>query len=175
MVKEWVKGCDVCQRNQSDLAAYPGLLQPLAIPEQIWQDISMGFNEPLPLSHGKSALLVVVDRLSKYAHFLPIPHPYTTSQVAQLFLDHVYKLHGLPKTIVSDRDKIFMSSFWQSLFKMLQVQLKMSTAYHPESDGQTEIVNKCLETYLMCMTGERPKDWVKWVSLEEYWYNTNYH
>ncbi|GKB00087.1 putative mitochondrial protein [Tanacetum coccineum] len=141
MVKEWVRTCDVCQRNKSDLSAYP----------------------------------VVVDRQSKYAHFLPLAHPYTASQVAQLFLDNVYKLHGLPKTIVSDRDKVFMSLFWQSLFKKLQVKLKMSTAYHPQTDGQTEIVNKCLESYLRCMTGETPKDWVKWVPLAEYWYNTNYH
>ncbi|GKE35266.1 reverse transcriptase, partial [Tanacetum coccineum] len=96
----------------------------------------------------KSSLLVVVDKLSKYAHVLPITHPYTALQVAQLFLDNVYKLHGLPKTIVSDRDKVFISLFWQSLFKMLQVKLKMSTAYHPQTDGQTKIVNKCLETYL---------------------------
>ena len=175
MVKEWVRNCDVCQRNKADLSAYPGLLQPLPIPEKIWQDISMDFVEALPMSQGKSALLVVVDRLSKYAHFLPIPHPFTATQVAQVFLDHVYKLHGLPKTIVSDRDKIFMSLFWQSLFKMLQVQLKYSSSYHPQTDGHTKIVNKCLETYLRCMTGEQPKDWVKWIPLAEYWYNTNYH
>ncbi|GJT85576.1 retrotransposable element Tf2 [Tanacetum coccineum] len=135
----------------------------------------MDFIESLPLSNGKSALLVVVDRLSKFAHFLPITHPYTASQVAQLFLDNVYKLHGLPKTIVSDGDKIFMRLFWQSLFKMLQVKLKFSTTYHPQTDGQTEIVNKCLETYLRCMTGEKPRDWTKWISLAEYWYNTNFH
>nr|GEY95845.1 hypothetical protein [Tanacetum cinerariifolium] len=119
-------------------------------------------------SNGKSALLVVVDRLSKFAHFLPITHPYTASQVAKLLLDNVYKLHGLPNTIVSDRDKIFMSLFWQSLFKMLQVKLKFSTAYHPQTDEQTEIVNKCLETYLRCMTREKSRDWVKWISLAEY-------
>ncbi|GKG47212.1 reverse transcriptase, partial [Tanacetum coccineum] len=84
MVKEWIRTCDVCQRNKSDLSAYPGLLQPLHIPGKIWQDLSMDFIEYLPMSQGKSALLVVVDRLSKYAHFLPITHPYTTSQVAQL-------------------------------------------------------------------------------------------
>ncbi|GKE10134.1 putative mitochondrial protein [Tanacetum coccineum] len=127
------------------------------------------------MSQGKISLLVVVDRQSKYAYFLPLAHPYTASQVVQLFLDNVYKLHGLPKTIINDRDKVFMSLFWQSLFKKLQVKLKMSTAYHPQTDGQTEIVNKCLESYLRCMTRETPKDWVKWVPLAEYWYNTNYH
>ncbi|GKC72485.1 putative mitochondrial protein [Tanacetum coccineum] len=131
-------------------------------------DISMDFIESLPLSLGKSALLVVVDTLSKFAHFLPITHPYTASQVAHLFLDTVYMLPGLPKTIVSNRDKVFMSLFWQSLFKMLQVKQKMSTAYHPHTDGQTKIVNKCFETYLRSMTGEKPKDRVKWISLVEY-------
>ena len=110
----------------------------------------MDFIDFLPVSQGKSTILVVVDRLSKYAHFIPVTHPYTAKSIAQLFLDNIYKLHGLPETIVSDRDKVFMSLFWQSLFKMLQVQLKMSTAYHPETDGQTEVVNKCLEGYLRC-------------------------
>ena len=157
MVKHWVRKCDVCQRNKSDLSAYPGLLQPLPIPEQIWQDISMDFVEALPVSQGKNAVLVVVDRLSKQAYFLPLSHPYTAPQVAQVFVDNIYKLHGLPKTIVSDRDKIFMSLFWKSLFEKLQVQLKFSSAYHPQTDGQTEIVNKCLEGYLRCMTGERQR------------------
>ncbi|GJX05179.1 retrotransposable element Tf2 [Tanacetum coccineum] len=175
MVKQWVRKCDVCQRNKSDLSAYPGLLQPLPIPQRILQENSMDFIDSLPMSQGKTTILVVVDRLSKHAHFLPLAHPYNAPQVAQLFLDHIYKLHGLPKSIVSDRDKIFMSLFWKSLFEKLQVQLKISSAYHPQTDGQTEVVNKCLEGYLRCMTREKPKDWVKWLPLTEYWYNTNFH
>lgn len=148
MVKQWIRECDVCQRSKPDLSAYPGLLQPLPIPTAIWKDISMDFIDGLPSSHGKIVILVVVDRLSKYAHFMPLSHPYSATQVAQCFLDHVYKLHGLPATIVSDRDKVFLSQFWQSLFKLLKVNLHMSTAYHPQSDGQTEVVNRCLECYL---------------------------
>ncbi|GKE22302.1 retrotransposon-related protein [Tanacetum coccineum] len=174
-VKEVVRTCDVCQMNKSDLSAYPGLLQPLPIPNQIWQDISMDFIDSLPVSQGKSTVLVVVDRLSKQAHFIPVTHPYTAKVIAQLFLDNNYKLHGLPKTIVSDRDKIFLSLFWHSLFKMLKGGLKFSTAYHPQTDGQTEVVNKCLEGYLRCMTGENPKEWVQWLPLAECWYNTNFH
>ncbi|GJY69865.1 retrotransposable element Tf2 [Tanacetum coccineum] len=175
MVKQMVRDCDVCQRQKPDLSAYPGLIQPLPIPKRIWKEISMDFVEKLPTSHGKSVILVVVDRLSKYAHFIPLAHPFTASQVAQVFLDQVYKLHGLPESIVSDRDKVFLSNFWKALFAELKVKLKLSTAYHPQTDGQTEVVNRSLGCYLRCMCGEKPKEWVKWLPLAEFWYNTNYH
>ncbi|KAH9692146.1 hypothetical protein KPL70_016314 [Citrus sinensis] len=149
--------------------------KPLPIPEHNWTDISMDFIEGLPKSSGKQIIFVVVDRLSKYAHFMPLSHPYTALDVAQLFLDNVYKLHGLPNSSVSDRDKVFTSTFWQSLFSLLNVNLLMSTAYHPQTDSQTEVVNKCLEQYLRCMAGDRPKKWVKWLPLAEWWYNTSYH
>jgi len=98
----------------------------------------MDFVEGLPKSDDYSVIVVVVDRLTKYAHFLPTKHPYTASMIAKLFLDTIVKLHGLPKTIVSDRDPIFLSNFWKELFRIYQVKLAMSTAYHPQSDGQTE-------------------------------------
>ena len=170
-----VRECDVCQKNKPDLAAYPGLLQPLPLPTTIWSHISMDFIESLPKSQGKTVILVVVDRLSKYAHFLPLSHPFTAIDVAQQFLNNIYKLHGLPNTIVSDRDKVFLSNFWKELFKLLQVKLHMSTSYHPQTDGQTEVVNRSLECYLRCMSGEQPTQWMKWLSLAEWWYNTNHH
>nr|GEU83546.1 transposon Ty3 Gag-Pol polyprotein [Tanacetum cinerariifolium] len=104
-IKNVVNECEIFHRNKADLTAYPGLLQLIPIPQKVWEDILMDFIDGLPMSGGKSVILVVVDRLSKYAHFIPISHPYTAIQVAQLFLDNVYKLHGLPRTIVSDRDK----------------------------------------------------------------------
>ncbi|GJZ09111.1 retrotransposable element Tf2 [Tanacetum coccineum] len=114
-VKQFVRDCEICQRYKPNLEAYPGLLQPLPIPTSIWTSISMDIIEGLPKSRGKDVILVVVDRLSKYSHFMALSHPYTASQVAQLFLDNIYKLHGLPENIVSYRDKVFVSSFWKEL------------------------------------------------------------
>ncbi|GJX38273.1 retrotransposable element Tf2 [Tanacetum coccineum] len=128
----------------------------------------------LPKSQGKNVIFVVVDRLSKYAHFIALSHPFTAHQVAQAFLDNMYKLHGMPKSIVSDRHKVFLSNFWSELFKLLQVQLLKLTSYHPQTDGQAEVVNRCLKGYLRCMIGEHLEEWAKWLSLAELWYNSNY-
>ncbi|GJY39911.1 retrotransposon-related protein [Tanacetum coccineum] len=174
-IKQFIRDCDVCQRNKPELVPYPGLLQPLPIPQGVWTEISMDFIDGLPMSKGRIVILVIVDRLSKYSYFIPLTHPYTAIQVAQAFLENIYKLHGLPRIIVSDRDVVFMSRFWKELFARLQVKLHTSTAYHPQTDGQTEVVNRCLECYLRCMCGDNPKDWLKWIPLAEYWYNTIYH
>ena len=138
----------------------PGLLQPLPIPNRTWTDISIDFIEGLPKSNGKSVILVVVDQLSKYAYFGSLAHPYKASIVAQSFMDIIFKLHGIPETIVRDRDPTFTSHFWQELFKLQGTHLNMSSAYHPQTDGQTEIVNKCLETYLCCFASAQPGHWV---------------
>lgn len=109
-----------------------GLLQPLPVPQGVWQDITTNFIEKTPKSKAYDTILVVVDRFSKYAHFLPLKHLFTVVHVAHVLLDHVVKLHGLPKHIVSDRDRIFASAFWTQLFKILDTKLNMSTAYHPK-------------------------------------------
>lgn len=119
----------------------------------------------------ETMIFVVVDKLTKYAHFLPMSHPFTAVKVDQIFLDNVYKLHGFPSTIVSDRDPIFMSIFWKELFKLQGVELLHSTAYHPQMDGQNEVVNRCLETYLRYIVGDLPRSWSSWVALAEFWYN----
>ncbi|GJT75254.1 ty3-gypsy retrotransposon protein [Tanacetum coccineum] len=169
----WHSGAHVTMKKHGSLFYWKGLKK--MVKHIIWKEISMDFIEKLPTSHGKSVILVVVDRLSKYAHFIPLAHPFTASQVAQVFLDQLYKLHRLPELIVSDRDKVFLSNFWKALFAELKVKLKLSTAYHPQTDGQTEVVNRSLGCYLRCMCGEKPKEWIKWLPLAEFWYNTNYH
>ena len=156
-VEDFVRQCSVCQQTKHSNHPPPGLLQPLPIPEGVWMDISMDFIEGLPKSNGYSVIMVVVDRLTKFAHFVAVKHPYTTSTIAQLFMDNIVKLHGLPNSIVSDRDIIFVSAFWKELFKLYRVNLQLSTAYHPQSDGQTERVNQCLELYLRCAVQDSPK------------------
>jgi hypothetical protein len=108
-----------------------GTLQPLPIPPAIWKDISMDFITDLPKSGNKSVIMVVVDRLSKYAHFCTLQHPFTSSMVAQIFMDQGFKLHGMPHSFVSDRDPNFTSNFWQELFKIQGTELHLSTTYHP--------------------------------------------
>jgi hypothetical protein len=109
----------------------------------------MDFIVGLPKSGNNSVIMVVADLLSKYAHFFALQHPFIASTMDQLFMDHVFKLHGMPYSIVSDRDPTFTSNFWQELFRIQGTQLHLNTAYHPHTNGQTEVVNKCLETYFV--------------------------
>ncbi|GAB2279676.1 hypothetical protein Dimus_039362 [Dionaea muscipula] len=174
-VKEFIRQCPVCQKSKAENCKPGGLLQPLPIPTLVWSDISMDFIEGLPPANGKSAIFVVVDRLSKYGHFIPIRHPFTAPQVAQIFFDQIVRLHGIPTSIVCDRDRVFTSLFWKELFKRQGVHFNFSSAYHPQTDGQTEVVNRTLKMYLRCFSHNNPKQWIKWLPWAEYCYNTSYH
>ena len=159
MVNEYVSSCDVCQQAKADTLSPTGLLQPLPIPCQVWDDITMDFIEGLPPSQGKNTIFVVVDRLSKSAHFLALTHPFSAKMVAEKIVDGVVKLHSMPSSIISDRDPIFISNFWREFFKLSGTQLKMSSAYHPQADRQTEVVNRCVEQYLRCLVHQQPRKW----------------
>lgn len=151
-----MKECDACQMNEYEAINPAGLLQPLPIPTSPWTDISQDFVEGLPLSNGFCVVFSVIDRLTKHAILFPFSHLYTNIKVAQVFFVGVFKLHGMPKSAVSNRDAAFTSSFWKELFQLQGTTLAFSYAYHPQTDGQTESLNKCLEANLRCYSGTKP-------------------
>ncbi|GKB72377.1 ty3-gypsy retrotransposon protein [Tanacetum coccineum] len=146
-VEEFIKQCVVCQQTKYSTDAPGGYLQPLPTPSTVWEDVSMDFITVLLDLRGITVILVVVDCLTKYAHFGTLPTSFNAHKVAEVFLEIVVKHHGIPRTIVSDHDPIFVSTFWTQLFHFNGTQLIHSTTYHPQTDGQTEVMNRCLEHY----------------------------
>ena len=141
-IKDYVFSCQKCQEMKSLRQAPSGLLQPLPIPKGKWQDISMDFITELPKSSsGNDAIMTVVDRATKMTHFIATKTDISAPEVAELFRDHIWKMHGIPRSIVSDRDSRFVSIFWRSLMKLVGTKLRFSTAYHPQTDGQSEKMN----------------------------------
>lgn len=171
----FVQQCPVCQQAKTEHCKLPGLLKPLPIPPESWHTVSLDFIEGLPKSYHYDTILVVIDKLTKYGHFIPLKHPFSANSIAKLFLDNVYRLHGLPQVIISDRDKVFTSAFWTRLFKLADTTLNLSSSYHPQTDGQTVRLNQCLETYLRCLVHANPHKWSAWLPQAEFWYNTNFH
>lgn len=141
-ILHYIQCYSTCQRAKPDRAASPGLLMPLPVPSQPWELITMDFIDGLPQSGAFNCLWVIVDKRTKFAHFLPLAHPYTAAKVAQLYMHQIYIIHGLPRAIVSDRDPVFTSHFWQELFKYAGTKLRLSTANHPQTNGRTERVNQ---------------------------------
>lgn len=155
-VKHFVNRCTTCQYNKYSTQDPNGLLQRLPIPSQVREEISMEFITNLPCSANKTMIWVVVDRLTKFAYFVALPTHIAATSLVEVFLTEIYRLHGAPIAIVSDRDKLFVSRFWKTLFKALATTLAFSNSYHPQTDVQTEVLNRCLETYLRCFVSEEP-------------------
>ncbi|KAJ1398529.1 Ribonuclease H-like superfamily [Sesbania bispinosa] len=141
---------------------------------RVWDDIFMDFITHLPPSYGKATIWVVIDRLSKFAHFIALPSQFSAATLAPVFMTEIYRLHGMPKTIVSDCDRVFISKFWRELFRLSGTTLAFSSAYHPQTDGQTKVTNRILETYLRCFVSDEPRRWFQYLYLSEYWYNSSF-
>lgn len=140
-----------------------------------WESISMDFITRLSKVQGKYCIYMVVDCLTKYAHFMSISTDYRALQVAEVFFKEIFRLHGLPRNIISDGDNWFLTLFWQELFWLVGTKLMPSTSYHPQTNGQMEISNKWVEGYLRNYVTGQQNAWIKWLHFGEYCYNTNHH
>ena len=172
-IKRFVRTCDSCQRNKSLNRPSSGMLMPLQIPERPWESVSFDLITMLPKSQGFDAIFVIVDRLTKMSHFIPTSTDCSAVDLARLFFNNVFKLHGLPKEFVSDRDPRFTSRFWKALYKLLDVRLALSTSRHPQTDGQTERMNAVLEVMLRHFVNARLNNWSSLLSHLEFAFNSS--
>jgi hypothetical protein len=174
-VERLVARCTTCQKAKSRLGNH-GLYMPLPVPSSPWHDISMDFVLGLPRTKkGRDSIFVVVDRFSKMAHFIPCHKTDDASNVAELFFREIVRLHGIPKTIVSDRDAKFLSHFWRSLWNKLGTKLLFSTTCHPQTDGQTEVVNRTLSAMLRAVLDKNLRRWEDCLPHVEFAYNRATH
>ncbi|QRV80264.1 Retrotransposable element Tf2 protein [Ceratobasidium sp. AG-Ba] len=168
-VNRFVETCEICQRSKGHKHYAPQ--KPLPIPQKPWEDIAYDFIVKLPESQGMDSILVVIDCFSRQAHFIPCLESTNAEGVADLFIKEVWKLHGLPKTTVSDRGPTFNSQFLKALYAKLGINPKFSTAFHPETDGITERTNQWLEGFLRSFCNYRQDDWVRWLPIAEFCHN----
>ena len=174
-IGEYCKACDLCLRTKTQRRKPIGELQPLPVPENRWDVVSVDFITELPESHGYDAVMVVVDSTGKRGHFIPTHTTVTALGSARLYLQHVWKLHGLPLSVVSDRGPQFVAQFMRELYRLLDIKIAASTAYHPQTDGQTERINQELEQYLRIFVSEQQDDWDDWLAMAEFAYNNHVH
>ncbi|KAF8674998.1 hypothetical protein RHS04_06772 [Rhizoctonia solani] len=172
--KEWVECCPTCQANRRAHAPVIAL-KPLEIPPFPFHTVSYNFITGFPKLQGFDAILVVIDSFSKFGHFIPTTKKVSAKGLADLFVSHVWKLHGLPIRTISDRGTTFTGKFLRALYQRLGVKPAFSLAYHPESDGQTERVNQFIEFYLRSYVAADHSDWATWLPLAEYAYNNARH
>lgn len=174
-VARFVSECLTCQQVKAEHQRPAGLLKPLPIPECKWEHITMDFVLGLPRTQRRyNSIWVIVDRLTKSAHFLPVKSTYTMTQYADDYIKEIVRLHGIPVSIVSDRDPKFTSAFWKSLHQAMGTRLAFSTAFHPQTDGQSERVIQILEDILRACTIDYAGSWDTKLPLAEFTYNNSY-
>jgi hypothetical protein len=174
-IAKYVSECDVCQRVKASHLRISGTLQPLPIPSWKWEDISMDFVVGLPnTSQRHDSIWVIVDRITKTAHFLPMHTTYNAKKYAEIYLDQIVHLHAIPKTIISDCGAQFVAHFWEQFQQTLGTKLIRSSAYHPQTDGQIERINQILEDMLRACVIQYDKHWDKCLALAEFSFNNSY-
>jgi len=169
---EFVRSCPECQLNKTARHQPYGLSSPLELPYAPWQSIAMDFITELPLSEGCDQLWVIIDRFTKMAHFLPLKER-TAADLAKIFAREICRHHGTPMDIVSDRDSRFTSEVWKEFLGLLKIRPRMSTAFHPQTDGHTERLNQTIEAYLRAFVTREQNDWVALLPMAEFAYNNS--
>jgi transposase InsO family protein len=174
-IARYVARCDTCQKVKAVRLKLAGMLQPLPIPTWKWDDINMDFITGLPkTTRGFDSIWVIIDRLTKLAHFLPVKIKHSTVRLAKIYFERILSLHGVPKTIIYDRGPQFVSKFWMELHKSLGTKVIHSSAYHPQTSGQTERVNQILEDMLRSCALTYQDQWDECLPLAEFSYNNSY-
>ena len=171
-IKTYIQTCETCQRMKTIRAKPKGLLQPLEIADSRWSQISIDFITKLPVSkEGKNSILVITCTLTKRSHFIACKEDISAIKLAEIFLKEFVRFHGIPKSIISDRDVKFTSKFWKSLANLLEIELKMASSYHQQTNGQVERINHILCDYLRCYTNAHQSNWEQNLPLAEFAYN----
>lgn len=171
-VRLFIASCSDCQHTKYETRKPASLLCPLLVPFHPWKDLSLDFIVGFPVYQGNTTILVVVDRFSKRIHLGMLPTNYIAHVAALIFMEIVGKHHGMPQSLVSNKDPLFISKFWQELFRLSNNMLQMSSTYHPQSDGQTKVLNRVVEQYPRAFVHSKPSTWGKWLMWTEWSYNT---
>jgi len=174
-IGQYVSTCDLCLQTKPWRHSPVGELQPLSVPDAWWDTLSVDFVVELPESSGHDAVMTVVDAVSKRVHFIPMHTTVTAEGAARLFLHHVWKLHGLPKRVVSNRGPQFVALFTKELCRLLGIRISSSTAWHPQTDRQTERVNQELDQFLRLFVNKRQDDWYDLLPIAEFQHNNHVH
>ncbi|KAJ1164023.1 hypothetical protein NDU88_004470 [Pleurodeles waltl] len=174
-VERYVQACPICAQIKIPHTKPAGLLQPLPVPPAPWHTISTDFMCSLPPSAGNRVIMVTVDSFTKMAHFTALKRLPTSQELSQIFIDHIFRLHGLPHTIISDRGPQYISRFWRHFCKTLNISRALSSGFHPQTNGQTERLNQGLEQYLRCFCNSTQSNWNTYLSIAEFSYNNSVH